>query len=72
VTCVIDRRGRIRAMLTDEDGTLQVAGFKIASVDVPGDGMPLTFYTRHGDWFAWLCASSLFLLGVRRFRDIKS
>jgi apolipoprotein N-acyltransferase len=29
----------------------------------------LTFYTRHGDWFAWLCAlvtATLLLLGFTR------
>jgi apolipoprotein N-acyltransferase len=56
VSCVIDRRGRVLATLTDENGCPRVAGFKMASVDVPGEKLPLTFYTRHGDVFAWLCA----------------
>ena len=55
VSCVIDRSGRVIAMLTDKKGCTSIVGFKKASVDVPGETFPPTFYNRHGDVFAWLC-----------------
>ena len=56
VSCVIDRSGRVIAMLTDEDGSPRVVGFKKASVNVPGETLPPTFYNRYGDLFAFSCA----------------
>lgn len=46
VSCHIDRLGRIPA-----DGILKplAAGYLSVPVSVPAAGMPLTFYTRHGD-----------------------
>jgi apolipoprotein N-acyltransferase len=59
VSCVIDRSGRVMAMLTDENGCPRVVGFKTASVDVPDETLPPTFYTRHGDVFALSCTGLL-------------
>ena len=56
VSCVIDQSGRVIAMLTDQNGCPRVVGFKTASVNVPDETLPMTFYGRHGDVFAWLCA----------------
>ena len=67
VSCVIDRNGRITAMLTDESGCPRVAGFKTASVDVPGDSLPATFYNRYGDAFAWLCVGLVLLASILSF-----
>ena len=56
ITAVIDPNGRITATIPRHIRT---------SVQVPfGYETDLTFYSRHGDWFAWLCAlgTSLFLL----------
>lgn len=64
VSCVIDRSGRVIAMLADENGCPRVVGFKTATVDVPGDSLPRTFYNRYGDVFAWLCAGVSLLAAV--------
>jgi len=56
ISCFIERNGRVHDVLSDGDGNTYVVGFRTAAVDVPGDDMPLTFYTRHGDLFAQACA----------------
>lgn len=63
VSCVIDRRGRVVALLADENGCTRVVGFKTAQVDVPGEALPRTFYNQYGDVFAWSCVG-LFLLAA--------
>ncbi len=61
VTAAIDPRGRITATIPRHIR---------ASVQVPfGFCSDITFYSRHGDWFAWLCAlatSLLLLFGLTR------
>ena len=57
VTASIDPQGRMVAQMPRH-----IRG----AIDVPfGYRSDLTFYTRHGDWIAWLCAgiSAAFLLG---------
>ena len=61
VTCAIDRHGRILRRLTDDHGAVRVAGFLSTAVSVPSEDAPLTLYTRHGDFFARLCAACSFL-----------
>jgi apolipoprotein N-acyltransferase len=54
VTCFIDRTGRVKYIV--EDALMGFKGFKTSAVVVPGQDMPLTFYTRFGDWpFAFPC-----------------
>jgi apolipoprotein N-acyltransferase len=48
VTASIDPYGRIVARLPRKERGALIAPYAITSVT--------TFYTRHGDWFAWLCA----------------
>ena len=48
VTASIDPYGRIAARLPRKKRDALVAPYALTSVT--------TFYTRHGDWFAWLCA----------------
>ncbi len=48
VTASIDPYGRTVAMLPRKERGALVAPYALTSVT--------TFYTRHGDWFAWLCA----------------
>ncbi len=48
VTASIDPYGRIVARLPRKERAALVAPYALTSVT--------TFYTRHGDWFAWLCA----------------
>ena len=61
ITAAIDPSGRITATIPRHIRT---------SVQVPfGYETDLTFYSRHGDWFAWLCALAtalLLLLGLTR------
>ena len=48
VTASIDPYGRVVARLPRKVRDVLVAPYALTSVT--------TFYTRHGDWFAWLCA----------------
>ncbi len=48
VTASIDPYGRTAARLPRKERGALVAPYALTSVT--------TFYTRHGDWFAWLCA----------------
>ncbi|MDQ1387838.1 MAG: apolipoprotein N-acyltransferase [Acidobacteriaceae bacterium] len=48
VTASIDPYGRIVARLPRKERGALIAPYALTSVT--------TFYTRHGDWFAWLCA----------------
>ncbi|MFH0880516.1 MAG: hypothetical protein V2A34_12440 [Lentisphaerota bacterium] len=65
-SCEIDRFGRIRNLLQDDRGQVRFAGFKTCEVQVPAGPIPPTFYNRHGDLFAWMCAglSGLCALGM--------
>lgn len=54
VTASIDPYGRIVARLPRKQREALLAPYALTSVT--------TFYTRHGDWFAWLCA--IISLGV--------
>ncbi len=70
ISCCIDRNGRIHAVLDDGRGHVRVSGFRTAAVAVPGDAMPLTFYTRQGDVFAGSCAAlAVAFLVVARARE---
>jgi len=60
VTCHIDEAGRVIAVLQGEHGDTRVSAFKMADVRPAPADRPPTFYTRHGDAFAWLaCAVAL-------------
>jgi apolipoprotein N-acyltransferase len=48
VTASIDPLGRVVARLPRKQRAALIAPYALTSVT--------TFYTRHGDWFAWLCA----------------
>lgn len=54
-TCAIDARGKVQEILTMEEGRHDGSGFLLATVHLPPDIMEYTFYTRHGDVFAWAC-----------------
>jgi apolipoprotein N-acyltransferase len=57
ITCWIDAMGRFRQIFRDEHGSVYGAGVMRAEIPVldVGQSHPLTFYTRHGDWFGWGC-----------------
>lgn len=63
---VVDARGRVIASLPDAFAPGTVSAGLTA-------GRHLTFYTRHGDWFAWICVGlsllALLYAYVRRFAN---
>ncbi len=59
VTASIDPYGRTVARLPRKERGALVAPYALTSVT--------TFYTRHGDWFAWLCAIISVVALVTRF-----
>jgi apolipoprotein N-acyltransferase len=72
VTCFVDEFGRVTQMLQDTSGGPFTEGVLIGDVTVPADGN-LTFYARHGELFAQVCAGitiltlvSFIALTVRR------
>ena len=61
ITAAIDPLGRITATIPRHTRTSVQVGF--------GFNSDLTFYSRHGDWFAWLCAlvtAAVLLFGFTR------
>lgn len=55
LTCFIDNYGRVINSLPLKPLSDSPPFSIVENVTVPGSDMPLTLYTRYGDWFAWLC-----------------
>jgi len=55
VTCFVNEFGRVTQMLQDETGSTFTEGVLTGEIKVPTEG-ELTFYARHGELFAKLCA----------------
>lgn len=55
VTCFVNEFGRVTQILRDENGSTFTEGVLTGDVDVPIERR-LTFYVRHGELFAKLCA----------------
>ena len=57
LSCWIDPRGRMREVYFGDSTDIYGRGFKSVLLPLPAPGTPrtLTFYTRHGDVFAWAC-----------------
>lgn len=55
VTCFINENGRVTQVLRDDTGSTFTQGVLSGEVNVPQDRQ-LTFYVRHGELFAKLCA----------------
>jgi apolipoprotein N-acyltransferase len=55
VTCFINEFGRVTQVLQDETGSTFTEGVLTGDVDLPTENT-LTFYVRHGEIFAKLCA----------------
>jgi apolipoprotein N-acyltransferase len=71
LTCWVDARGVIRAMLRDSSGTIYGSGFMTFDLPLPpsGQGRERTFYNRHGDWFGWTCVGvTMLAVGLRLLR----
>lgn len=71
VTCFIDRFGAV-STLTGSQGSygLNIEGFKVSSLIVPGDQMVFSLYTEYGDWlFAIPCVTITLLFMVMMFKQ---
>jgi apolipoprotein N-acyltransferase len=55
VTCFINQFGRVTQMLSDETGSTFTEGVLTGDINVPTEH-ELTFYVRHGELFAKICA----------------
>jgi apolipoprotein N-acyltransferase len=55
ITCFVNEFGRVTQILQDEKGSTFTQGVLTGEVNVP-TGHALTFYVRHGELFAQLCA----------------
>ena len=69
VTCFVNEFGRVTQILQDDTGNTFTEGVLSGSVDVPQDRQ-LTFYSRHGEWFAESCAAitaiAILFISIRR------
>jgi apolipoprotein N-acyltransferase len=63
VTCFVNEFGRVTRRLQDDTGSTFTQGVLSGEVNVPQDRQ-LTFYTRHGELFAKLCAGVTLLAVV--------
>src|SRR4029077_4564201 len=57
VTCFINEFGRITQALRDDQGSIFDKVTLIGNVNIPIEPV-LTFYTRHGELFAKICAAA--------------
>jgi len=66
VTCFVNEFGRVTQILQDDTGNTFTEGVLTGDINVPlstaspsdgGQDQQLTFYTRHGEWFAEVCAA---------------
>src|SRR5438105_181226 len=65
VTCFVNEFGRVTQVLQDETGSTFTEGVLTGDVDIP-IARELTFYSRHGELFAQLCACvTLVVIAVR-------
>jgi apolipoprotein N-acyltransferase len=55
VTCFINEFGRVTQILLDDTGDTFTEGVLTGEINLSQDRQ-VTFYTRHGEWFAECCA----------------
>jgi apolipoprotein N-acyltransferase len=63
VTCFINQFGRVTQELQDETGSTFTEGVLSGDIKVPTEH-ELTFYVRHGELFAKLCAAITLIASV--------
>jgi apolipoprotein N-acyltransferase len=56
VTCFVNEFGRVTQILRDDTGNTFTEGVLTGEVNVP-QNREMTFYARHGEWFAEICAA---------------
>jgi apolipoprotein N-acyltransferase len=67
----VNRFGRVTQVLLDAKGSQFTEGVLTGTIEVPTDGR-LTFYVRHGELFAQICAvATLLFLLVRLLRLVR-
>jgi apolipoprotein N-acyltransferase len=66
VTCFVNEFGRVTQKLQDDTGSTFTEGVLTGDVKVPTEH-ELTFYTRHGELFAKVCAILTTIAIVVRF-----
>jgi apolipoprotein N-acyltransferase len=68
LTCWIDEQGRLRDVFRDSRGTIYGPGYLIVGIPlaVAGQDHSLTFYTRRGDCFGWICVAVGGICLIRR------
>jgi apolipoprotein N-acyltransferase len=67
LTCWMDAQGRMRDVFRDSRGTIYGPGYLLAEIPLAaGREHPVTFYTRHGDWFGWGCVGIAGIWLIRR------
>jgi apolipoprotein N-acyltransferase len=74
VTCFINQFGRVTQVLRDDTGSTFTEGVLTGEINVPTEH-ELTFYTRHGELFAKVCAAItavaiLIVFGTRRWKRV--
>src|SRR5436190_8637498 len=73
VTCFVNEFGHVTKILQDDTGGTFNEGVLTGEINVPQDRQ-LTFYARHGEWFAQVCVVVTFLafifIFVRRKRGV--
>lgn len=69
ITCWIDAHGRQREIFRDDQGSAYGMGTMV--FDLPLPKHEPTFYTRHGDWFGWVCVVVTLALGAAGWRGPK-
>jgi apolipoprotein N-acyltransferase len=73
VTCFINQFGRVTQELQDETGSTFTEGVLSGDIKVPTEH-ELTFYVRHGELFAKLCAAitliAIVLMSLIRWRTL--
>jgi apolipoprotein N-acyltransferase len=73
VSCFIDSKGNILRELSDEAGSTFSQGVLSHWTFVPKSDHSKTFYTRHGDAFAWVCTGvtlgTFLALRLRRMQN---
>src|SRR6266480_2949105 len=61
VTCFVNEFGHVTQILQDDTGNTFNEGVLTGEISVPQEPQ-LTFYTRHGEWFAELCVAVTLLV----------
>ena len=72
VTCLVNQLGRVTQVLQNEAGSTFTEGVLTGEIKIPAEP-ELTFYTRHGELFAKVCAvitvlAILTFFGIRRWK----